>query len=285
MKETFEKGPWLVEYELDDGGRLCRLCYNNYDLLTTVPDDFKPPSKNYGEYETRPVYGYDDCFPSVEVSKYPGLNWTVPDHGELCWLHWESVIKSDRIIFSVASKVLPIRFKRTLKFQEKQLTWTFEVKNNGDQPLPFQHVIHPLIKLTKIKDLRFPDFASLNNEAKEALEITTPESLRDFLLSSSMGKAYMLYMQEPDDNFVQWTYNNGLQVRMTYPSNEFTSVGIWWNNCAYPDEDVCRRDECAFEPIPGSTSKLEEAYGEGRSLLVKAGETKSWDIVLALELN
>lgn len=275
----------MVEYELNDGARLNRLCYQRFDLLTTEPTGFKHPMEDYGEYETRPVYGYDDCFPSVEVSRYPGLEWTVPDHGEICWLEWTAEVESDKIIFSVESKVLPILFKRTLHFRESQLTWHFEVQNDSDEALPFQHVIHPLIKLTEIRDLQFPDFESINNEAGEILDLQSSEDLTDFLLSRAKGETHMLYLQRPKENFIQWGYKNGLQVRMNYPANEFYSIGIWWNYLGYPDENGCRRDECAFEPIPGSSSKLEAALEEGRSQWVEPGRTKSWDIIWALDFN
>jgi len=285
MKEIFESGHWLVEYDLEDGARLGRLCYQGSDLLTTKPREFTPPSEDYGKYETRPVYGYDDCFPSVEVSNYPGLDWTVPDHGELCWLKWKADIESDKIIFSVESEVLPIHFQRTLHFLESQLTWSFNVQNKGEKLLPFQHVIHPLIKLTEIKTLQFPDFASLNNEAGEELDLTTSNELSVFLLSRKKGETYMLYLQSPEENSIQWTYKNGLRVQMKYPNNLFTSIGIWWNHLGYPDEDGCGRDECAFEPIPGSSSKLEEAVEEGRSQWVEPGDMKSWDIVWSLDFE
>lgn len=53
---------------------------------------------------------------------------------------------------------------------------------------------------------------------------------------------------------------------------------MWWNNSGYPDEDNCRRNECAFEPIPGTSSKLTEAHDEGLALLVKPGTTFLWEI-------
>lgn len=205
MKQIYERGHWLVEYELNNGARISRLCYQGFDLLTTAPDHFTPPATDYGKYETRPVYGFDDCFPSVEVCKYPGLEWIVPDHGELCWLEWNAEIQSDKIIFSVESEALPLLFKRTLYFQEEQLTWHFEVKNVGTQVLPFQHVIHPLIKLTEIKDLWFPNFVSLNNEAGEVFDLKSSKALSDFLLSRNKGETHMLYLKSPEESYIQWT--------------------------------------------------------------------------------
>ncbi len=92
-REIFQFDKWLVEYTKEDGARLNRLSFDNHDLMTIEPELFHPPSTDYGEYETRPVYGYDDCFPSVDVCEFPGKEWNIPDHGELCWLGWDVVIK------------------------------------------------------------------------------------------------------------------------------------------------------------------------------------------------
>ena len=71
---------------------------------------------------------------------------------------------------------------------------------------------------------------------------------------------------------------NGMQLKMTYPKNYFSSIGIWWNNSGYPDEDGCRRNECAFEPIPGSTSMLTDAYQDGTCMFVAPGQQLNWQI-------
>lgn len=136
MKRTVKYGRWIIEYDLDDGARLSRLCFNNTDLLTREPNNFRSPSSDYGEYETRPVYGYDDCFPSIEQCKYPGIDWEIPDHGELCWRKWNLIAQKNCLIFSVKSDLLPIIFKRILEFNEFNLTWKFEVTNAGNKPLP-----------------------------------------------------------------------------------------------------------------------------------------------------
>lgn len=278
MKEIFEKGSWLVEYELNDGARLSRLCYRNFNLLTTAPNHFKPPSMDYGKYETRPVYGYDDCFPSVEVSTYPGKIWKIPDHGELCWLQWDVEVQPDRLIFSVESRVLPVIFKRILHFGESELKWTFEAKNTGVEVLPFQHVTHPLIKLDDITNIQLPSFKSVNNESGLKLDLNSPGAVRNYLLSTVTGNTHMLFIQKAEEGKIRWTYNNKLQLEMRYPLNLFPAIGIWWNNFGYPDEDGCRRNECAFEPIPGTSSTLSEAHDEGLALFARPGKTFLWEI-------
>jgi hypothetical protein len=161
IKEKFNYKKWSVIYTPGDGARLDRLIYDGFDLLTTEPQDFKPPVSDYGAYENRPVYGYDDCFPSVDSCIFPEESWMVPDHGELCWIPWECDQSSNRLLFTVESQVIPVLFKRAIKFSENSLIWDFELKNVGMRKLPFLYVTHPLMPLSKVVNLDFPRFQSV----------------------------------------------------------------------------------------------------------------------------
>jgi hypothetical protein len=279
MKEIFKYGPWLVEHIPEDGARLHRLCFNGFDLLTIEQSSFRPPRTDYGAYELRPVYGYDDCFPSVESCRFPHKDWVIPDHGEICWLKWETLTKKDRLIFSVKSKVLPLLFTREMHFNETSISWKFKVANSSDQPLPFQHVIHPLMKLDDVTDLDLPAFDSIYNTiTSQDMTLHDTEEVKKFLLSQSKGSTNMLFLRGVKSSKMSVTFKKGVRLEVIFPVKHLNSIGIWWNNSGYPDEDGCRRNECAFEPIPGSTSNLAEAYAEGRCLTVAAGKTFSWQI-------
>ena len=280
-RETFKYGPWVVEYTAEDGGRLDRLSYEGYDLLTVEPKQFRPPAKDYGEYETRPVYGYDDCFPSVEPSPFPDMDWIVPDHGEICWLSWKVDKKPDSLIFSVNSEKLPVSFIREMKFSENAIVWNFKIVNHGNKIIPFLHVIHPLMPLNEIADFSLPNFKTLFDSIakKEIPELNTPEAVKEYLFKQKVGKTNMFFLREIEGNELTLTFKNNLQLKMIYPLEQFSSIGIWWNNSAYPDEDGCRRNECAFEPIPGLTSNLKENYETNRCWFVSPGETFSWQLI------
>lgn len=285
MAETVEFGKWVAEYDLQDGARIGRLAYAGIDLLTTKPENFKAPETDYGLYETRPVYGYDDCFPSVEQSMFPGREWEIPDHGELCWLPWELEIQTNRLIFSVESRELPVQFKRILVFGESSLTWKFEVINKGERSLPFQHVIHPLMPLNDVTDIELPEFESVNNERGEEFFLKYPKDVKDFLLNVLPGDFYMLFVQGAKQGRIGWTYKNTLRILMDYPLDLFPGIGIWWNNSGYPDEEGCRRNECAFEPISGRSSTLSEAYDDGLAPVAEPGKPFSWEIRWNLEIK
>jgi hypothetical protein len=278
MKES-QYGPWKVVFDPEDGARISSLMYKNTELLTTEPENFRPPEKDYGEYETRPVYGYDDCFPSVNVCKYPGTNWMIPDHGEICWLPWQVAKLDKSLIFIVDSESLPLGFEREMHFTEKELTWIFTVTNHGKKPQPFQHVMHPLMPLSEISDMSLPEFEHVFDEiARKNTDMADAKAVRNFLLSQPVGKTNMLFLQNVRKGKMSWTYRSGLCVEAVFPEKEFPSIGIWWNNSAYPDERGCRRNECAFEPIPGMNSTLEEAYRSGHHLLAAAGKSVTWQI-------
>ncbi len=52
-------------------------------------------------------------------------------------------------------------------FNDSGITWNFEVNNEGKKILPFQHVMHPLMKLDEITGLYFPGFKSVFNKSSK----------------------------------------------------------------------------------------------------------------------
>jgi hypothetical protein len=284
MKNNFTYNKWSVIYTPEDGGRLDRLSYAGFDLLTSEPEKFKPPTEDYGLYEKRPVYGYDDCFPSVEPCTYPGMEWEVPDHGEVCYLPFQVNDESDRLIFTVKSQVLPIQLRRELRFKEDVLIWDFEVTNKGVNTIPFQHVIHPLMPLNTVASIDLPQFGSVYDAIlDENLKLKDPVEVQKYLLDQEQGTANMLFLQNLKDDSLSLGFINGMQLKIAYQSKYFSALGIWWNNSGYPDEDGCRRNECAFEPIPGLTSKLSDAFSNGTCLSVAAGQKLNWQIIWTIK--
>ena len=285
MKQKALFGPWLIEFTLKDGGRLDRLAYDNIDLLTVEPGEFQPPQSDYGEYENRPVYGYDDCFPSVESCHFPGSDWAIPDHGEVCWLPWALEKGTDYLIFKVTSEKLPVKLTRTMNFSKDKLVWSFSVVNSGKDTIPFQHVMHPLLPLKDITNIELPDFESIYDAINlKALSLKGQEPVKQFILSQPSGTTHMLFLQNIKKGKMSWEYLNKLRIESHFSKELFPSIGIWWNNNKYPDEENCRRNECALEPIPGLNSTLSDALQDGKSLEVNPGESFNWEITWQIYL-
>jgi hypothetical protein len=283
MKKQLTSGPWLIEFTPEDGARLDRLAFEKHDLLTPEPKTFRKPRADYGEYENRPVYGYDDCFPSVESCLFPGSRWEIPDHGEVCWLKWSVGETANGVSFSTRSEALPVQFKRTMTFTDTSVEWDFEVYNTGKTKLPFQHVMHPLMTLDEIASVHVPDSQSVISGAdNQNTGLRTSDEVQTFLLNRPVGTTNMLFVRGIQEGEMGWTYRSGLRVSAEFPVDLFPSVGIWWNHDGYPNEPGIERNECAFEPIPGSSSALSEAYREGLCLEVLPQQRFRWQIVWKL---
>ncbi len=284
MSASLRFGHWAVQCLAEDGARLSSLCYKEQDLLTSGPPAFRPPVRDFGKFETRPVYGYDDCFPSVDSCPYPGKEWQVPDHGELCWLPWEVTSDNSHLFCRVRSQALPLEFRRELAFCEDSLTWSFWVTNLGNEILPFQHVMHPLMPPQQITGIRVPPFSQVVEvERKESVQIHTPLQVESWLHNQPVGSAAMLLLQGITEGEFGVTFDGRLQINVTFPEKLFPTLGIWWDNGAYPYEEGVGRFECAFEPISGSNSRLSEAHRGGLCLSVQPQETLSWEVRWSVE--
>ncbi len=283
----FKSGKWYLQAAPDDGARITRLAYDGFDLLTPAPSRFRPPKRDYGLYETRPVGGYDDCFPSVETCRFPGRNWRVPDHGELCWLPWTVQPARGGLRFTVQSQRLPLTFSRTMIFSENRLTWQFEVKSGARGALPFQHIMHPLMPLDQIyiAGSKLPPCGIIYDETskKPLKRVQAARSgsagIRAILESIKPGEFRMLILRNVKSGNFILAFKNGICLKVKFPRKYFNSLGIWWNNRGYPDEPGIRRCECAFEPIPGPASSLARSVRSGDDMIVLPGQNLAWNVV------
>jgi len=279
MRNEYAFGPWNIDYHIDDGGRLGRISYRGYDLLTTEPAHFSPPATDHGQYERRPVFGYDDCFPSVGACYYPGTRLYIPDHGELCWLKWDVQPGPNSLAFSVHSDILPLTFRRRMEFTDTAITWVFEVVNEGKSVHPFQHSMHPLLNVDEMALIKVPAFQSAYDwRRRQRMKEMNPDKVCELLLACPKGSTEMLFLRGVEEGKISWAYVNNIRVQMTFPVVYFPTIGIWWNNTGYPDEQGIRRCECAFEPTAGFTSILSEAHANGNCLSVEGGKSFHWQI-------
>ncbi len=272
-------GNWHIHCLPEDGARISVLQFAGHDLLTTAPSSFKSPEKFYGEYETRPVYGYDDCFPTVDLCTYPTDKFKCKDHGELCWQKWQVSFEGNRLSCNTTCLRPKVTFKRTLEFDGNKLKWKFEVVNLSGKTIPFLHVMHALMPLKEIQFMEFPGFSNVVYEGRSVEpDLKNPRELADHLLDILPGAYEMLLLKNVTGDFVKLGFRNGINLQMYYPVELFPTIGIWWNYSGYPDEEGLRRCECAFEPIPGTGSNLSDSFKEGVYLKTEPGKTLKWEI-------
>jgi hypothetical protein len=277
IKASF--GNWHIQCIPADGGRISVLRYKDQDLLTAKPVSFRAPDTFYGEYETRPVYGYDDCFPTCTPCKYPGDQSKCRDHGELCWNEWELDLTGNGMVCTTDCLKPEVRFIRILEFAGNRLTWKFEVVNRSAEKIVFLHLMHALLPLAEIQYIKLPDFLNITEENKHLdPSLKNSSDVEKHLLSLEPGDYEMLLLNEIEEVSVILGFHSGLALNMEYNIKMFPTLGIWWNNAGYPDEEGLRRTECAFEPIPGTSSDLSRSFSDESYLSAEPGETIRWEI-------
>lgn len=276
----YQFGPWDLTVCPADGGRIESLRFEGRDLLTARPTDFRAPRGDFGRYETRPVFGYDDCFPTVDACPYPLGDAEIPDHGELCWLPWSVEPGADELVCRTRGGFLPVEFTRTLRFGARRLEWRFQAVNRGEKSVAFLHVMHALLPLDRVRSLRLPEYGSLWDEMNAAdLGHRPPDELARELVKQGEGVARMLLLRGLAAGRAEIAFDTGLTVAVVFPHERFPTLGLWWNRAGYPAEPGCRRTECAIEPIPGTTSRLSDSHRDGVCLTLEAGQTLEWAVV------
>lgn len=271
-------GDWEITCLPRDGGRIARLKYMGKDLLTKEPSSFNPPAEFLGEYETRPVYGYDDCFPTVDPCSSPEGFYNYRDHGELCWIPWNVNIENQSIECSVETKKPEVSLTRRLEFDGNSLLWKFRLKNNSPGKISFLHVMHALMAPNDIQEIIFPDFKYVTAEDKWVLPVNETSNMNKYLKDIPTGEFKMLYLREVKKGLIIISFRNLMKLTIRYDHKMFPTLGIWWNNTGYPDEPGLRRDECAFEPIAGSGSNLLSTYNDQSCLSLQGKKILEWKI-------
>jgi len=275
---------WHIQCIPEDGARISVLKYLGHDLLTANPLVFKSPEKFYGDYETRPVYGYDDCFPSVDPCIYFENKFKCRDHGNLCWQEWKLQTKGNNIICSTDCLQTSVTFKRMMVFDGNKLTWKFEVKNRTSENLAFLHVMHALLPLKSIQSIILPEFGNALDEINSVESgFKKAHEVAENLLTSKSGECKMLILREVKDGTIKLGIQEGMILNISFDIKLFPSIGIWWNNASFPNEAGLQRTECAFEPIPGTCSDLSKSFKDGTYLSVENGKALSWEIIWSIE--
>ncbi len=233
LKADFDS--WHIEYCPDDGARITALKYGGLDLLTPFPSGFRPPDSSSGEYETRPVYGYDDCFPTVDPCRYPLEDFMCRDHGELCWEKWQAEARGRLLVFSTGCMKPAVTFRRILDFGTDRITWRFEVSSLSDKKCVFLHVMHAFLSPDGISNIQIPGCRRILDEINfQEPGLKSSAGLGEHLLAFQPGSFSMLLLRDIEEGFVALRLRNGLKLEIGFDAALFPTLGIWWNKGGYP---------------------------------------------------
>ena len=284
----WRQGDWEIECD-SAGGRLTRAAWRGRSLLTQphLPGGvFVAPDPKWGEYETRPVFGYDDCWPSLAVSAWPGRDRLVRDHGELCWLEWAVTAGADALQATAADPAGEWTFTRTLSCLGIALRFDFLCTNTGQRPLCMSWAGHALVLPASVHDLLLPEFERVRcdypAESGRENEPADAAQVWPFLKALPRGEAVMLVLEHCQSPALTVLFD-GARWTMAIEGVERPSLGLWYNAGGYPPEPGLQREEFGLEWMLTPECALEQAAPSGTAIIVAPGEACCWAVIWSLE--
>lgn len=276
----WQDGNWEVCCDPDDGGRVGSIRWRGRELLTQphlIGGLFEAPAEDYGEYEIRPVFGYDDCWPCLEVCQWPGMGREVRDHGELVWQKWESRIDGGTLVDRVTDEDGKWRFERRTLNCDGALVFEYACANTGDTPFPMSWAGHVLIPPQPVTSLSLPEFGHARHDdppdAEEVLR--TPGDVWSYLQSRSAGKATFLVIEDLANHELQLQFDD-LVWRWSVEGISSPGIGLWYNRRGYPGSNHLARDEFGIEWMTSPACALTNAPRASDAVVLTPGEERRW---------
>ncbi|MEI6503824.1 MAG: hypothetical protein WCP21_22665 [Armatimonadota bacterium] len=285
MLTVWQQGDWAVECD-PDGGRLTRIAWRGRDLLTRphLPGGvFTPPDPKWGEFETRPVFGYDDCWPSLEISVWPDRDQPVRDHGELCWRRW-SVTPTELALHAAVSEPGDWTFARDLSCPDGALRFDFAVTNTGDRPLTMSWAGHALLPPGALRGLVLPECEAITQEFPEAgeMEMQLAEAW-PYLAALPRGAAVMLVLRHCHTPEFTVALDDDLRWRVGIEGARRPSLGLWYNHGGYPPQPGLERTELGLEWLLTPECVLKQAAQSGSAIVLAPREKLRWVVIWSIE--
>ena len=104
-----------------------------------------PPA--YGStFSDADVFGWDEMLPTITGSSYPDAEYrgvSLPDHGEVWTMPWETRFAGEALVCSTAGRALPYRVTRTMRVHDARLRLEYELSATGGAPLWLLWAAHP----------------------------------------------------------------------------------------------------------------------------------------------
>ena len=254
----------------------------NYEWLwedSTRPLRARQVTDKYDEHD---ITGFDECFPNIGISSYPGdPDLILPDHGELWSQAWSCEKTNDSIISTAIGKVLPYKFERKITLKDRSLVFSYAIENTGQESFKGFWSAHPLFNAVEGMQIllngnrpmtkEFGFSGRMGSDGADGYEGHLDEYVWPNTIGES-GKNYDLsqvtlaepltdkvVVSAPDDGVITLLNpQHKCSVRFLLNPQEIPYVGICFNLDAWPFTGRKAR-WLAIEPCLGPTDKLDES--------------------------
>lgn len=289
MKE-WRDGDWEVSCDARDGGRIGSICWRGRELLTQphlIDGSFQAPADDLGEYETRPVFGYDDCWPCLEACSWSGMGRQVRDHGELVWREWEVCVEDGALVGQVGDTGW--RFDRRTSSIDGVLVFDYVCANTGDVPFPMSWAGHVLIAPEAVMNLSLPGHGRLAQGSMHGggKPFRGQGDIWTYLQSQPRGEATFVVLGSLSSSCLRLRLDD-LDWRWSVDGIAHPAIGLWYNLRGYPSGELARA-EFGIEWMTSPACTFDDPAQLSDSLVLQPGEEHRWqmrwEIALTSRLN
>jgi galactose mutarotase-like enzyme len=289
------------------GGKVASIQVKGHELL-------QPPLKPYGPrtrsmaFNEGDASGWDECVPAVTNCVVETVNGpvSVPDHGDLWRVEWQTVASSaNSITLRGECFSLPLVVERTTTLLKTEKGYRIDVAyratNTGATATPFFYSAHPGYLAEEGDILHLP----------ESVKVLRIEWTRNDRLDKSTGNAAWPIAQltgggetdlrvQPEANSgvgdklfagplaaaENWVAlerpKAGVRLRVGFDSAKTPYLGLWICQSGYPEGGGPQQHCVAMEPCTAPVDSLAIAGPWNRTLA--PGESFAWPMTLDLEL-
>ena len=254
----------------------------NYEWLWEDPSRPLRARQVTDKYDEHDITGFDECFPNIGISSYPGdPDLILPDHGELWSQAWSCEKTNDSIISTAIGKVLPYKFERKITLKDRSLVFSYAIENTGQESFKGFWSAHPLFNAVEGMQIllngnrpmtkEFGFSGRMGSDGADGYEGHLDSYIWPNTIGES-GKSYDLsqvtlvepltdkvVVSAPDDGVITLLNpHHKCSVRFLLNPQEIPYVGICFNLDAWPFTGRKAR-WIAIEPCLGPTDKLDES--------------------------
>lgn len=249
---------------------------NSHEFLFQVQKkSYDLPEKN-APFENYDTSGIDECFPTIDSSKYVDEDFTLPDHGELWYKKWDYKIENNFLICKTSSDILELDFIRKINLSDRDLKLEYKIKNNSDKDRYYLYAFHPL--------MYFDDFTKMDFDFEENIVNVKNDDKYDFdytkLREYEDKKSYKFYFNNEIKNgryrIIQEDKKTSLEFDYDTKVNKY--LGVWVTKGGFKNEY-----NFAIEPTSGFYDSIEKAYENGKISEIK--KNKEIDFYINIKLK
>lgn len=162
-----------------------------------------------------------------KILNFKGKDYKVGNHGFLRRSEFNFISQSDNeLVFNYSDnentlKEYPYHFNINVRYvlNDNKVTIYYEIKNTGEEDMPYGFGLHPAFNCPLVKDKKFEDYKVIFNKDEDNLENKTLPLTRDLF-----KKYPTFYINELHSNKLVYTDGTN-SIKMGF--NDFTMFGLW----------------------------------------------------------